>query len=431
MVISVIIPVYNGELAIRRSVGSVINQTYKEIEIICVDDASTDDTPDILKEYADKDCRIHILTESSNVGTSKARKDGVKMSKGEHILFLDADDELEQCACERLLQVYRKHKWDILQFGVEVIGARTVNKEKIQSVTNYVEPILGELNISRERELCFDKQQNAHNLCGKFMGGSVVRKAFSLLSDDRLLMGEDLYAFYVISLLADGYFGIDDKLYKYYYGNGITGNRRSFVELLEIYSSSVQVYQQCVKITKKLHMEEECQLLLEGIGRNVRESCISFLCASDETTKREYVSASEKILKQYWSAEDIQYMCARLLQERIRMRNRMAEIIYKKHWLFPYDRIEKNTEIILYGAGDVGVDYYRQMKYTGYCKVILWVDQIKCGSTIEGCVISPIDDMTLGSKTAILLAVEDKNIQNKIKENLVKYGIEEKRLINL
>lgn len=427
--ISVIIPVYNGELAIRRSVHSVINQIYKEIEIICVDDASTDDTPEILKEYADKDCRIRILTESSNVGTSKARKDGVMMSKGEHILFLDADDELEQCACERLIQVYKEHKWDILQFGVEVIGEKTVNKEKIQSVSKYMEPILGEVNISKERELCFEKQKNAHNLCGKFMNGTVVRKAFSLLSDDRLLMGEDLYAFYAISLLADGYFGIDDKLYKYYFGSGITGNKRNFAELLEIYSSSVQVYQQCVEITKKLDMEEECGRLLEGIGRNVREACISFICVSDVTTEKEYVSVAERILRQYWTAEDIQYMCARLLQDRIRMRNRMLEVIHKKNWMFPYDKVNKNAEIILYGAGDVGIDYYRQIKYTGYCKVILWVDKKKCGSMIEGCNISSPDNISLETKVLILIAVEDEKIRNNIKEDMTSYGIENNRIL--
>lgn len=421
--VSVIIPVYNGESVIKRSVGSVIKQTYNNLEIICVDDASTDDTPDILKEYADKDSRIHILTESSNAGTSKARKDGVMISKGEHILFLDADDALEPIACERLLQIYREHKWDILQFGISVIGEKTVNKEKIQSISKYMEPILGEVNISKERELCFREQKNAHNLCGKFMDGSVVRKAFSLISDDRLLMGEDLYAFYVISLLSDGYFGIDEKLYKYYFGNGITGNRRKFIELLEIYSSSVQVYHRCVDITQKLHMEEECRILLDGIRRNVRESNIFFICESDETTEREQVSAAEMILKKYWTAEDIQYMCARLLQERIRMRNRMVEMIHKKHWLFPYNKVGKDAEIILYGAGDVGIDYYRQVKDTGYCKIILWVDKRKCGSTVEGSIISSIDDIDIGEKKVILIAVEDEDLRNKIRKDLIGYGV--------
>ncbi len=427
--VSIIIPVYNGESIIRRSINSAISQTYKDIEIICVDDASTDNTPDILKEYANKDCRIHVFTESRNVGTSKARKDGGKMSKGEHILFLDADDELEPFTCERLLQVYEEHRWDILQFGAEIIGEKTVNKEKLQSVSKYMKPVLGEVSISKERELCFEIQKNAHNLCGKFMNGTVVRRAFSLLSDDRLLMGEDLYAFYAISLLADGYFGIDDKLYKYYFGSGITGNKRCFAELLEIYSSSVRVYQHCVEITRKLNMEEECRGLLEGIGRNVKESCISFVCTSDVTTEKKQVAAAENILKQYWTAEDIQYMCARLLQERIRMRNRMVEIIHKKHWLFPYNKVDKDTEIILYGAGDVGIDYYRQIKDTDYCKVILWVDKGKCGSTIENSIISSIDDINICEKTAILIAVEDEDLRNKIKEDLVDYGIEDDRIL--
>lgn len=429
IMVSIIIPVYNGELYIRRCMDSAINQTYEEIEIICVDDASTDDTLDVLKEYANKDFRVHILEESNNVGTSKSRKDGVKMSKGEHVLFLDADDELDLCACERLLTVYKEHNKDIIQFGIEIIAAKTVNKQKIQSVCKYVEPLLGEIDIVQERQLCFAEQENAHNLCGKFMDGNVVRQAFSFISDDRLLMAEDLYAFYTISLLANGYFGIDDKLYKYYYGNGITGNTKTFAELLEFYSSQARIYRNCCAVSKKMNMKKECESLLAGINRNMKESCISFVCASDDTTEKEQVTLAENILKEYWSEEDIWYMLARLLQDRIRMRNRMAETIYKKHWLFPYDKVNKDTEIILYGAGDVGIDYYRQIKYTDYCKVILWVDKGKCGSTIEGSIISSLENIELKKNVMILIAVEDEKLRRAIKKDLENHGVRENLIL--
>lgn len=427
--VSIIIPIYNGESSIRRCMDSVVNQTYQDIEIICVDDASLDDTNDILKEYADKDFRVHILEENSNVGTSKARKDGVSISNGEHILFLDADDELYLYACERLLKVYKEHKTDIIQFGCEVIGAETVNKEKIESIREYIKPILGEMSIEEERTLCFENQKNTHTLWGKFIDGAVVRRAFSLISDDRFVMAEDLYAFYAICLLAQGYFGIEDKLYKYYYGYGITGNRKRFIELLEVYSSQARIYQNCIKISREVNMEEECSALLAGINKNIKETCISFICASDITTERQWATEVKNILKQYWSVEDIQYMCARLFQERIRIRNRMAEVIQKKHWLFPYDQVDKNAEIILYGAGDVGIDYYRQIKDTDYCKVILWVDKGRDGSIIEDKIISSPKDIMFVKKVAILIAVEDKNLRNKIKEDLVMHGIEKNRIL--
>ena len=78
--ISIIIPVYNMEKHLRDCINSVINQTYKNIEIICIDDASEDDSQIIIKEYADMDERLKMVSEPRNVGTSKARKDGVLKS---------------------------------------------------------------------------------------------------------------------------------------------------------------------------------------------------------------------------------------------------------------------------------------------------------------------------------------------------------------
>ncbi|MBO7244768.1 MAG: glycosyltransferase family 2 protein [Alphaproteobacteria bacterium] len=89
--ISVIIPVYNVEKYLRECLDSVINQTLKDIEIICVDDGSTDNSLEILKEYAKKDNRLKIFTQK-NKGSGAARNLGIKQSSGEFICFIDSDD---------------------------------------------------------------------------------------------------------------------------------------------------------------------------------------------------------------------------------------------------------------------------------------------------------------------------------------------------
>ena len=89
--VSVIIPVYNTEKYLRECLDSVVNQTLKDIEIICVDDGSTDSSPEILREYAAKDSRIKVYTqEKSNAGA--ARNNGLLHASGEYCIFLDADD---------------------------------------------------------------------------------------------------------------------------------------------------------------------------------------------------------------------------------------------------------------------------------------------------------------------------------------------------
>ena len=92
--VSVIIPVYNVEQYLRECLNSVIKQTLKEIEIICVDDGSTDNSLDILKEYAEKDHRITIITQK-NLHAGVARNAGLSIAKGEYLSFLDSDDFFE------------------------------------------------------------------------------------------------------------------------------------------------------------------------------------------------------------------------------------------------------------------------------------------------------------------------------------------------
>ena len=89
--LSVIVPVYNTEKYLRECLDSVINQTLKDIEIICINDGSTDRSLDILKEYALKDNRIKII-DKKNEGVAAARNDGIRIANGEFVCFMDSDD---------------------------------------------------------------------------------------------------------------------------------------------------------------------------------------------------------------------------------------------------------------------------------------------------------------------------------------------------
>ena len=92
--ISVIIPVYNVEKYLKESLESVVNQTLNDIEIICIDDGSTDSSPSILKEYQNNDERFIIINQE-NSGPGAARNRGIKEAKGKYTYFLDSDDYLE------------------------------------------------------------------------------------------------------------------------------------------------------------------------------------------------------------------------------------------------------------------------------------------------------------------------------------------------
>jgi len=112
--ISIIIPVYNAEKYLKKCLDSVINQTYKDLEIICVNDGSIDNSLNILKEYKKKESRI-IIIDKKNQGVSAARNDGIKKATGEYITFLDSDDWVELNTIEMLYNTLIKNKVDVVR----------------------------------------------------------------------------------------------------------------------------------------------------------------------------------------------------------------------------------------------------------------------------------------------------------------------------
>ncbi len=99
--VSVIIPVYNVEKYLRQCLDSVVNQTLKDIEIICIDDGSTDNSLNILKEYAAKDSRVKLIIQK-NQGVSAARNQGLRAISGEYYLFIDSDDWIDEQMLENM-----------------------------------------------------------------------------------------------------------------------------------------------------------------------------------------------------------------------------------------------------------------------------------------------------------------------------------------
>lgn len=113
---SIIIPVYNVAPYLSQCLDSCMNQTFSDLEIICIDDGSTDESRSILKEYMAKDSRLWCVLKQ-NAGVSAARNDGIRCARGSYVLFLDADDFLEDTALEVLSEALPTSPVDLMVFG--------------------------------------------------------------------------------------------------------------------------------------------------------------------------------------------------------------------------------------------------------------------------------------------------------------------------
>lgn len=184
--VSVIMPIYNASDYLRPALDSVTGQTLSEIEIICIDDGSTDKSLAIIKEYQEKDQRIRIVTEN-NAGVSTARNKGIIRVRGEFIMFLDADDFYEPTLLEKLYVEAVKHELDITVCQYDIYNT------KQSRFTPAVPEDHSEILMNGE--LVSKSNHPEHIL--QCMSGYVWNKLFrtSLIKEKGLMFAPELYVF--------------------------------------------------------------------------------------------------------------------------------------------------------------------------------------------------------------------------------------------
>lgn len=127
--ISIVIPIYNVEDYLKECLDSAVNQTLKDIEIICVNDGTKDHSMDIVRKYAENDERI-IIIDKENGGASSARNAGIEVAKGEYIFFFDSDDYIRLDALEQLYKEVKENDLDNIYFDAEVFFENEIVRQE-------------------------------------------------------------------------------------------------------------------------------------------------------------------------------------------------------------------------------------------------------------------------------------------------------------
>ena len=222
--ISIIIPVYNDALFLEETINSCVSQTFRDIEIILINDGSTDASEEIMNAYKQKDERIFVYSFAENVGPWEARNLGVEKATGEYIMFCDADDGIALDACEILYGQMKKKPVDILHFNTEIVNCNNAPEENITALRKFVLPLSGSLRGKDIILSCFRDKKYAWNLCNKIFNAALCKKALSNQWKKRLTFAEDALAYFLIAFHAKSYRGYTGKaLYRYCYGRGGAG----------------------------------------------------------------------------------------------------------------------------------------------------------------------------------------------------------------
>lgn len=266
--ITVVVPVYNTELYLKRCVDSILNQTYKCLEILLVDDGSPDNSGVLCDEYADKDERIKVI-HKKNGGLSSARNAGIDRASGKYISFIDSDDFIDKDMIERLYSVLNKHDADMSMVKyLEVTTDDTIKQEKEQEI----------VYAGKQVEYAF------LNLKVDSVCVGLYRR--DLIGDLRFIEGktsEDIPFNFLIFQKAKKFVYIPEKRYYYYYNpksisNGkLDANMLNYLEfrkeIYEYYSekSDKQLRQMSSALYARAAMGLQARMALYGLDSELKE----------------------------------------------------------------------------------------------------------------------------------------------------------------
>lgn len=225
MKVSVIIPVYNGADKLTRCLDSLRGQTLRDIEMIFVDDASSDGTAELLAQAAREDARIRVITHTENLTASVSRNEGIRAAQGEYITFVDGDDALLPQALEKLVANMERDPVDVLQFGTQVVNTARVAQSRIDSNQRMLEPYRRRLKDRQVFLTCFRDKKYSFNIWGKLYAAPLCKRAVEHLTDRPMAKAQDVYLYWALAWFARSYRSVKKRYYQYYFGDGLSGRQ--------------------------------------------------------------------------------------------------------------------------------------------------------------------------------------------------------------
>ena len=329
--VSVIIPVYNVENYLEDCLLSVILQTYKNIEIICVNDGSTDNSLSILEIFAQIDKRIKILNQK-NGGVSKARNNGLLNHKGKYVLFLDSDDMLRNDSISKLVDIALKNNTDMVYFDAKCIFE---NKELVDEFkeTYYVRDKSYGSGSGKQlfAEMMYDKRFTDSACLMLYSSDFIKNNKLKFIED---MLYEDCY-FSVLSFMkAQKIYHINEKFYLYRIRNNST--------MTKAQNGAANLYGRIICLNRFIHFLHD-EILTVFQNQMLTDFILTILFSCREIAK----IISEKEFKRFLKYPRLKEMKFELAISGIDIKK--IEQIWTLENLT--EIIKSNKKIYIYGAG--------------------------------------------------------------------------------
>jgi len=311
--ISVVIPCYNAERYLHECLDSVVNQTLDDIEVIIVNDASTDGSTEIIRGYARGDARVRVIEHEKNQGESQSRKDGVLAVTGDHVLFLDSDDYLDLGACEGLHEMVHEHDVDILHFATSVVTDSPVESEYVRGLENWMRPLDNTLHGTDVLDMAFgESPQFGQSIWDKMYSARLCQRVFTQIPDGDFPYAADKLAFFLLAYFASSYRGVPDRTYyNYRFGAGVSGSGRVELARFETFCKSAWVADKLDEFAEATG-SPSCVAAARRVRLTILRDCLRkwYLRVSPEDW-----SGGFDLIVSYWPLTDVVSVMGELLSE--------------------------------------------------------------------------------------------------------------------
>ena len=383
--LTVIIPVYNEEKYLQETINSVVTQSYQNLEIIIIDDGSTDSSPQICDYYASIDKRIKVIHQD-NGGMISARYAGIKRATGEYVIFIDGDDFISPEMYKKLMKFAEEYDADMIGGGaIRYRAEDDFTKDICYEVPEglYEE---GEIEQQIYPRMLWDNKNDKWavdpSLCMKVIRRDILLKQYKKIHEFSFSYGEDSAVIYPAILDMK-------KIYLshecYYY------HRKRDVNVVAPYLLSENYLEQLLTLYKYLH---ECFSKVP-IENNLIMQLDMF-----------YINSVNYLIRRY---------------------PQIKKSGIEKQYLFPYDEVKKGSKIVLYGAGKIGKQYWNQIGKIHYFEDVLWVD--KDYKNAKSSCVTDISNVDAKLYDYIIIAIKSTEICGIVSEKLNCMGWREDQII--
>lgn len=376
--LSVIVPVYNSNQYLKKCLLSISIQTYDNLEIIIIDDGSTDGSMEMCKEFAAGDQRIHIFHQE-RLGVTLARKKGICEAKGKYITFVDSDDWIEADYFEKMMKNSDDADMMIALRIVWEQGKKYFTLSKSVGEGMYEGEQRG--YIWRKMFPITDSNDSiAWKLWDKIFKTELLKRGLDNIPND-VYWGEDL-CLCVQAMLRSYKIKIVDALGYHYHVNASSITNIFHDDLLLNWH---YVYQYLHGLLKSDEQNESRKQLLEYLDIFMvlmfRQECPKFFGSVHRT----------------------------------------KELFY----YYPYYGRLVNARVVLYGAGNVGQSYHRQIMQDGESTLVAWVDKNFCECRARGLDVCSVDLVRELHFDYVIIAFYNKDSAMMVKKSLIQYGVPE------